>query len=82
MTPDSTPSRNPIQESQSVMGREPVGGAVKKLYCDQCGRGGVRGFKTYEPDEKTGQWGFTVCANTNACMKRAHRAFRRMAAYE
>lgn len=42
----------------------------KRERCEQCGREGVRGFKTYPSDEKTGQWAITVCANENACQKR------------
>jgi hypothetical protein len=54
----------------------------KWTYCDQCGRKGVRRFKHYAADEKTGQWPATVCANTVACINRASKAMHRMVTYE
>lgn len=39
-------------------------------YCQQCGRIGTRGFRTYPANPETGAAAITVCANTAACSKR------------
>jgi hypothetical protein len=39
-------------------------------YCQQCGRIGNRGFRTFPANPETGAPAITVCANTTACAKR------------
>ena len=39
-------------------------------YCQQCGRIGNRGFRTFPANPETGAPAITVCVNTTACAKR------------